>query len=725
MTKTSTALAVLIIGLLVPPGRARAETVQATVEGGELAVQVQFQPERLYAGNGSADLEVLVSAVSQDKLRLLKRATSDDGFMSVHKQVAGSQSVSSGVARQSYLLTIELHSNVDPRTHEMVFEFVPPSGSESLRAYAELPIGVVNNGQLAAKIEEEAIDVGLVRGERQFNVLLNNTFPEYDAYINKLELSATPEYLVGLSSVRGAKVADGTATFDPPLVVRALSPASLPIVLRVNSPDMSGAVRGIKNPALTLRLTYNDGKGRQISDLKIQKSVKAPVAVGYALLAVILGLALGVGLAGGFGEGHSPKATAANLLAAILIIVFVVSGHLKLSIFDASWDYGCAVTLLLLSAVAVLAGAPYLKKWLKLAPNPPGGNAGAPGVAVLALAAGLSLVGAATEARAQEVSHKETAGNGKAVKAKAKSAQKAAGALDAEGLVQRGAFYLNAGNLDQAEKSLSGATGSETPADAERARYLLGTLQQRKYYALKEQQGQRKWSLLYLAEQAYREARQKSGGTSHSTYAADSAFNLVLIQIERGTLAQARTALADLEQSAQKDATVHVYQVVWSSVPSTVIDADFPTTFLAGVLRKEIEGGQPLGPACFTDIINALKDQKAGTAPAAATSPPLVSVAVPHAVAKQVGEKGGTALYDFALSLSVPKERRGEIKEVDYKLDHPTFSKKIYASSDGSRDFSVGYTGWGALSRVDVKIVRTDGKEETMTFDMLADLGWQ
>jgi hypothetical protein len=73
----------------------------------------------------------------------------------------------------------------------------------------------------------------------------------------------------------------------------------------------------------------------------------------------------------------------------------------------------------------------------------------------------------------------------------------------------------------------------------------------------------------------------------------------------------------------------------------------------------------------------------------------------------------------------VPKERRAEIKAVDYIFDHSSFRKKRFTSADGANDFSVGYQGWGALQSVGIKILRTDGKEETMTFDMLADLGWE
>ena len=288
--------------------------------------------------------------------------------------------------------------------------------------------------------------------------------------------------------------------------------------------------------------------------------------------------------------------------------------------------------------------------------------------------------------------------------------------------LERGRFFLESGALDAAAASLTQAARASTGPEGEEAEHLLGVLEQRRYHQEKEKTGRRDWQRLNLAEAAYGRSQARARAGAGGTWLADSAFFVAIIQIERGVLARARAATQALAAAAATDDRVHVYQVVWSSLPSTVIDGSFSTATLAALLADLIRREKQLSDASIRPIVNALEDRKARRAPEVA--PPLVAVAVPHAAAKEKSRQGDMQLYDFSLTLRIPPARRNEVAKVLYRLDHPTFRNKDLIGTDPAHDFAVAYTGWGALSRVDITIHRRDGQSESMAFNMLAILGW-
>ncbi len=77
---------------------------------------------------------------------------------------------------------------------------------------------------------------------------------------------------------------------------------------------------------------------------------------------------------------------------------------------------------------------------------------------------------------------------------------------------------------------------------------------------------------------------------------------------------------------------------------------------------------------------------------------------VPHAAYTE--RKGEKDKYDFSLWLDVPAEQQAGIQRVVYTFNNPTFKQKEYASTDAASGFKVGYTGWGCLDTVHIKIER-------------------
>jgi len=74
--------------------------------------------------------------------------------------------------------------------------------------------------------------------------------------------------------------------------------------------------------------------------------------------------------------------------------------------------------------------------------------------------------------------------------------------------------------------------------------------------------------------------------------------------------------------------------------------------------------------------------------------------------------------FEFRLWLEVPEERRSALEKVTYVFNHPTFPEPEQTSTDAARGFPVSYVGWGALSRVIIRLHEKGGKTEEIAFNM-------
>lgn len=78
--------------------------------------------------------------------------------------------------------------------------------------------------------------------------------------------------------------------------------------------------------------------------------------------------------------------------------------------------------------------------------------------------------------------------------------------------------------------------------------------------------------------------------------------------------------------------------------------------------------------------------------------------------------------FTFRFWLTGPAERLGQIREVVYYMDDPTFKQKEYRSREASSGFAQSYTGWGCLVNVGVTVNYMDQAPERFNVDMCAAL---
>jgi hypothetical protein len=99
------------------------------------------------------------------------------------------------------------------------------------------------------------------------------------------------------------------------------------------------------------------------------------------------------------------------------------------------------------------------------------------------------------------------------------------------------------------------------------------------------------------------------------------------------------------------------------------------------------------------------------------------------ATAKATGRKltSGEPIYDFNIYINAAPDVLNKIQRVVYTFDHPTFDNKQKVAESVKSHFQTGYTGWGCLTRVDVKVELKGGNKTHLDFDMCKSLGpqWQ
>jgi|SRR5260370_37825583 hypothetical protein len=79
----------------------------------------------------------------------------------------------------------------------------------------------------------------------------------------------------------------------------------------------------------------------------------------------------------------------------------------------------------------------------------------------------------------------------------------------------------------------------------------------------------------------------------------------------------------------------------------------------------------------------------------------------------------GRKIYDFAVWVEGPTAVLDRIGSVEYRFEHPSFTRHIQKSSDESTGFRVHYLGWGCLDAVPVIIHPRDAATVgAIDFDM-------
>jgi tetratricopeptide (TPR) repeat protein len=149
-------------------------------------------------------------------------------------------------------------------------------------------------------------------------------------------------------------------------------------------------------------------------------------------------------------------------------------------------------------------------------------------------------------------------------------------------LFARGIFYYKNGDTSDKCSDLFKRVIKQSPnsGEAEQAQYYLGSYYQQKFYRQSERYGETDYSALDEARSAYEEYIKKYDA-SVTNNLADAYFNLSLVYLQQGVRIRSEYYLSKMKEVQGKDQEVYIYQLIWSSNQSNVIDGKFETRALA------------------------------------------------------------------------------------------------------------------------------------------------
>jgi len=143
----------------------------------------------------------------------------------------------------------------------------------------------------------------------------------------------------------------------------------------------------------------------------------------------------------------------------------------------------------------------------------------------------------------------------------------------------------------------------------------------------------------------------------------------------------------------------------------------------AAQLRSESHSLEKANAALLIEKQKLSADNQRLAALARLLNGPLPSVIQPKLYAQRVEEitdPHGNPVYDFILFLSVPEPRRGEIRSVEYIVNHPEKLNKVMRGGSSEASFAAAYRGTGCFIPVLIRVTPTNGAPFVISFDECA-----
>jgi hypothetical protein len=277
-----------------------------------------------------------------------------------------------GLSVRNYIYNVKISEQAKPRGYSIQVDLgFPDSDPDKQRFHPsfDLWVGVNSGGKLEISREaQQSFKAAMFSTEKhEYKVKLSNSFPDYEANIEKIHVSSEPEGWIEPMDIP-LEEEFKVATNGERTVKFAFETAPL-------SKHLIDGLRGLA-VQLKFEVTYNDGYRRRFDSYEALQPISITPTALVLLVAVLMGLLLGAIVRGMlefmlFKKTYSRRGlirvVSYSLVFGLLVVMFAAAGQVevKAKAVSLSSSYDNPVAMLMMGLISALAGLQIIIGWYK------------------------------------------------------------------------------------------------------------------------------------------------------------------------------------------------------------------------------------------------------------------------------------------------------------------------------------------------------------------------
>lgn len=326
-------------------------------------IYVSYEVEKAYAGNKYFPLEVSIDSKDSAGGDLtLKDCKPPDG--------AKLETRAETVDATHYRCVVDIKDEADPRVYRIEFTFMYPE--QSLASGFLLPVGVRTNkdtdGNDRLRIRPKATPIEFLASNRnEFPFDIHNSFPDYAVMIKSVTITASRPELV--------RNVDVSSLNPPANQIESLQTNHAHASFDIAGMSLRDLLLGFPEKTnLIVDVTYTDGYGRTISDLRQEFPITLRPRDRVLYLAIVIGVLAGAVIKlylqrlqsqGVITRKEAIRAVAVTVFIGLVVSVIALAGQIKITAFELTGSYDKPFIIFIIGLTGALVGAQLLTSWFK------------------------------------------------------------------------------------------------------------------------------------------------------------------------------------------------------------------------------------------------------------------------------------------------------------------------------------------------------------------------
>ena len=378
MNYSSKPLIVVLLIIIAAGSTANATNYEYNVTGGSqnFTCIVSYDVALAYAGNDHLEVKVSVGTRGPADLESITFESSDPKIDFKKHGKPFSTLGERGLRTTEYKFLANIREGVEPRNYYVSIIFKYPN-QLPVEEHLPLFVGVRKDGKLNVLNNAQSAPEFFAGASNKYDVVLLNNFQEYPARIRSITVDSEPSGLVQRSTVEFKD-----------LTIKPLQRGTVPVELQTAPISFSNLLNGFGDSSqLVLEIAYDDGNGREITDLVQRVKLRVKPSSATLVLAVIIGALIGAAVKCYREKNGILKLDTLWAVGIGVAVAFVaIVAKIKIVAFDISGGYDNPAMLAIISFGAALGGLPILFSIFKspnqssapAAPAPASVNSAAP-----------------------------------------------------------------------------------------------------------------------------------------------------------------------------------------------------------------------------------------------------------------------------------------------------------------------------------------------------------